>query len=97
MLLALNEVYLNHHLSTSGLILKLRFYPGPEGPGYRYWAPSGPELLHFSVKIFEHVISNSFQGLFAMASATILRGTLRFEHCSPERDSPRISQVKSGE
>jgi len=41
--LALSKVYLNHHLSTSGLILKLHFYHGPEGPGYRYTTPSGPE------------------------------------------------------
>jgi len=49
--LALNEVYLNHHLSTSGLILKLLFYPAPEGPGYRYTAPAEPELSHFTVNI----------------------------------------------
>jgi len=43
--LALNEVYLNYHRSTSGLVLKSRFYPVPEGPDYRYAAPTGPELF----------------------------------------------------
>jgi len=55
MLLALIEVYLSQRLSTSGLFQN-SVYPGPAGPDYRYTAPTGPELLHFTKNI-QHVIS----------------------------------------